>query len=119
MDPSVAYSLFDLWRIAEVYSPGKLRGEIRARFIRPFCTGPGSMDYRYIALSPRGNARSRSFSQHIIYHRELESCTDSCSLEDEPRCFEIDLKFCPIPPQCDQSISIVGVCYRRYVRQSV
>lgn len=45
-DKIIGQSLFNFWNIPEAVTPEKLDRAIRDRFLKPFCTGPGSLDFR-------------------------------------------------------------------------
>jgi hypothetical protein len=102
MPQEVQYALFNFWGISAAPDPVSLDANIGANAVVSGCTGPGSILYR----------------PHWHFQREQLGCYDGCfdgaGVDLEPRCFETDAAYCPIPPLCDQTI-LVNNCFRRWV----
>lgn len=46
IDPLITQSLLNIWRIPEKVSEERMTKELRERFLKNICTGPGSLAFR-------------------------------------------------------------------------
>lgn len=107
IDPLIARSLFDLWRISDDVSEERLLSEFNARFVNPTCVGPTGIRFR----------------ENHNFASEYTSCTDLCynpaiGLNLQPYCLERDEEYCPVPTECSTWIVGYNWCWRQWFHLS-
>lgn len=121
--------LFDYWRIVGKLSHEDVVQEIENRFMKPFCFGPGSMEFRCFP-----HPFYFQYDDYILndwlrdswhFHADKYGCVDECldlsrKIDLEPRCFEKDFDYCVTPEiraACvTQASATFGSCFRTWAR---
>jgi hypothetical protein len=107
IDPLIARSLFDLWRIPDAVNETRLLAELQKRFVTPTCIGPTGIHFR----------------ENYNYASDYTNCFDLCynpavGIDIQPYCFEEDATYCPIPTVCSTWIPPNNWCWRQFFHRA-